>query len=380
MRPEPLTVEQQLRYARHLVLPQFGAEAQRRLLASSVLLVGAGGLGSPTAFYLAAAGIGRMGVMDDDVVDLSNLHRQILHRTSDTGTPKVESARRAIKDCNPDVAVEPIRERLSENNARELIGRYDVVVDGTDNFPTRYLINDAAFFEGKPVVHGSIYHYEGQASVFDPVRGPCYRCLFPDPPAPGTVPSCAEAGVLGVLPGIIGLIEATETIKLLTGIGDTLAGRLLTYDALGMSFRTLRIRRNPACPLCGDEATIKDVRLIDWACDLPDPDVPQLRAVSYREVRDSGQKHLLLDVRETSEVQAGHIEGCRHIPVGDIAKRIAELEPWRNELVVCQCQSGVRSQRAAEFLRKSGFRKVVNMAGGYLAWLELLRRGEAASK
>jgi len=321
-----------------------------------------------------------MGVMDDDVVDLSNLHRQILHRTSDTGTPKVESARRAIKDCNPDVAVEPIRERLSENNARELIGRYDVVVDGTDNFPTRYLINDAAFFEGKPVVHGSIYHYEGQASVFDPVRGPCYRCLFPDPPAPGTVPSCAEAGVLGVLPGIIGLIEATETIKLLTGIGDTLAGRLLTYDALGMSFRTLRIRRNPACPLCGDEATIKDVRLIDWACDLPDPDVPQLRAVSYREVRDSGQKHLLLDVRETSEVQAGHIEGCRHIPVGDIAKRIAELEPWRNELVVCQCQSGVRSQRAAEFLRKSGFRKVVNMAGGYLAWLELLRRGEAASK
>ena len=363
------TIDQQLRYARHLVLPRFGAEAQAALMKSSVLIVGAGGLGSPAAFYLAAAGVGRIGIIDDDVVDLSNLQRQILHRTQDTGVLKVESARRAIGECNPEVTVIPIAERLGENNARSLIREYDVVLDATDNFPTRYLVNDAAVLETRPVVHGSIYHYEGQLAVFRSPDGPCYRCLFPEPPEPGTIPSCAEAGVLGVLPGVVGTLQATETIKLLTGIGQPLIGRMAIYDALKPAFRTLTVRKDLGCPLCGERPTITEASMLDWECELPDPDVPQIDVTAYHGIRESQQQYLLLDVREAREVEAGCIDGCVHIPVGQLEERIHELDGWQEKLVVCQCQSGIRSQRAAALLRKSGFHKVANLAGGYLAWL-----------
>ncbi|MDP6525176.1 MAG: molybdopterin-synthase adenylyltransferase MoeB [Kiritimatiellia bacterium] len=365
-----LTVDQQLRYARHIALEGFGFQAQQTLLKSSVLLVGAGGLGSPATIYLAAAGIGRIGIIDDDVVDLSNLQRQIIHRTCDTGVTKVESAERAILDCNPGIQVDTFDERFTESNARELVGSYDLVIDGADNFPTRYLINDAAYLEKRPVVHGSIYHFEGQAAVFNPPAGPCYRCIFPDPPKPGTVPSCAEAGVLGVLPGIIGVVEATEAIKILTGIGEPLIGRLLTYDALEMRFRTLKINRSTRCPLCGDDPTITEAKTIEWACDVGDLNVPQMTVDAYTQLRQSDEKHFLLDVREAHEIEAGNIAGHHHIPLRQLEERIGELAAHKDDLVVCQCQSGWRSQKAAEFLRNNGFTKAVNLSGGYLAWLQ----------
>jgi adenylyltransferase/sulfurtransferase len=370
-----LTPEQQLRYARHLTLPGFGPEGQEKLLRGSVLVVGAGGLGSPVALYLAAAGVGRIGVVDDDVVELSNLQRQVLHRTRDVGTPKVESARRAIAECNPEVRVTCVRERFTHANARALVRQHDVVVDCADNFPTRYLVNDAAVLEERPVVHGSIFLFEGQVTVFDARRGPCYRCLFPDPPAPGSVPSCAEAGVMGVLPGVIGTIQATEAVKLLAGLGEPLAGLLLVYDALAMTFRKLRLARNPACALCGRTPSIREVRPIIWNCSAPDPFVAQISAAAYQAVREGGEEHLLLDVREPREVRAGCIEGARFIPLGELARRVGELARWRDRLVVCQCHSGVRSQRAAEFLKQQGFSKVANLSGGYLAWLARPRGG-----
>jgi adenylyltransferase/sulfurtransferase len=364
-----LTPEQQLRYARHLILPGFGSESQEKLLRGSALIVGAGGLGSPVALYLAAAGVGRLGVVDDDVVDLSNLQRQILHRTRDAGTPKTESARRAIADCNPDVQIECIRERFAEANARALVRQYDVVLDCADNFPTRYLVNDAAALEGRPVVHGAIFLFEGHAAVFDARRGPCYRCLFPDPPEPDAVPSCAEAGVLGVLPGVIGTIQATEAIKLLTGLGEPLAGSLLVYNALAMTFRKLRLLRNPECALCGERPSIRDAVAIPWNCRAADPAVTQMTVSACRTLRASGQEHLLLDVSEPDEVAAGHIEGAMTIPLGSLAGRLDELASWRDRVVICQCRSGARSQRAAELLSQHGFTRVVNLAGGYLAWI-----------
>ncbi len=366
-----LTVEQQLRYARHLTLPGFGAQAQQRLLDSSVLLLGAGGLGSPAALYLAAAGVGRIGIVDDDRVDLTNLQRQILHGTADVGTSKAASATRTLRERNDGIEVVAVPERFRASNARELVRQYDVVLDGADNFPTRYLVNDAAVLERKPVVHGSIYLYEGQVTVFDPSRGgPCYRCLFPEPPAPGTVPSCGEAGVLGVLPGVIGTLQATEAIKLLTGLGEALRGRIVTYDALGMRFKTLRLKRRPDCALCGEAPSICEAVELAWQCDVHDPDVLSLQPSDYRALRAAGEAHVLLDVREQQEVEGGSIDGYRHIPLGVLKDRISELEDGRDGLVVCLCQVGVRSRKAAELLRRQGFGKVANLEGGYVAWLE----------
>ena len=375
------STEQQLRYARHLTLPGFGAEGQQRLLNSSVLLVGAGGLGSPAALYLAAAGVGRIGIVDDDIVDLSNLQRQILHCTRDIGCPKTESAHQALTDRNPDVDVVTIQERFSDANARPLVRDYDLVIDATDNFQTRYLINDAAVLEHKPVVHGSIYLYEGQVTVFHPPAGPCYRCLFPEPPAPGTVPSCAEAGVLGVLPGVIGTLQATEAIKLLSGIGEPLVQRLLSYDALSMRFKSLRIQRRTDCALCGDAPSITDAITIDWFCSQDHDDMLHMTPAQYRQLRKSGEPHLLLDVRETQEVDAGAIEGHIHIPLGELAARAAELAGQESNLIVCLCQAGVRSRKAAAILRDKGFKNIANMEGGYLAWLhpqqEQTNKGES---
>lgn len=364
-----LSTEQQLRYARHLTLPEFGADAQQRLLASSVLLVGAGGLGSPAALYLAAAGIGRIGIVDDDVVDLTNLQRQILHRTADVGEAKTESARRALTERNADVVVVPIAARFDQGNARSLVREYDLVVDGADNFPTRYLVNDAAVLEHKPVVHGSIFLYEGQVTVLHPPAGPCYRCLFPQPPAPGTVPSCAEAGVLGVLPGVIGTLQATEAIKLLVGLGESLVGRLLAYDALSMRFKTLEVKRRTDCDVCGDSPAITDAVAMDWQCDVDDPGVLNMSVARYRQVRETGERHVLLDVRELQEVEAGAIDGHVNIPLGELPGKLTQLSDRQDELVVCLCRSGVRSRKAADLLRRNGFRKVANLNGGYLAWL-----------
>jgi rhodanese-related sulfurtransferase len=265
--------------------------------------------------------------------------------------------------------VEPVNERFGPDNARDLIRNYDLVLDGADNFPTRYLINDAAVLEHRPIVHGSIFNYEGQVSVFSPPAGPCYRCLFPEPTPPGTVPSCAEAGVLGVLPGVIGTIQATEAIKLLTGIGTPLIGKVLTYDALDMSFRKLTLRRDPTCALCGNSPTITSAELIDWACDAGDLAITQMDIAAYNDLRVADAPHLLLDVRERREVEAGSIDGSMHIPLSNLADQLPQLEPWRDGPIVCQCQSGIRSQEAAELLRREGFRNVVNLAGGYLAWL-----------
>lgn len=363
------STEQQLRYARHLTLPDFGPNGQKRLLESSVLLVGAGGLGSPAALYLAAAGIGRIGIVDDDIVDISNLQRQILHSTQDVGVPKTESAHKALTARNPDVNVVPIRKRFCDANARTLVRDYDLIIDATDNFPTRYLINDAAVLEHKPVVHGSIYLYEGQVTVFSPPTGPCYRCLFPEPPAPGTVPSCAEAGVLGVLPGVIGTLQATEAIKLLCSIGKPLTQRLLSYDALSMRFKTLRIQRRTNCALCGNAPSITDATTIDWFCSRDNDDVPSMTPDQYRQLLDRKEPHLLLDVRGKQEVSAGAIEGHINIPLDELAARTAELAGQENNLIVCLCQAGVRSRKAAAILQENGFKKVANMDGGYLAWL-----------
>jgi len=375
-----LTSDQYLRYARHLTLPEFGEAGQAKLLAASVLLIGAGGLGSPLALYLAAAGVGRLGVMDFDVVDVSNLQRQIIHRTQDVGTSKAKSARRAISDLNPDVVVEIHEEGITSANALAIIDRYDLVIDGTDNFPTRYLVNDACVFLGKVNVYGSIYRFEGQATVFDTRRGadgkrrgPCYRCLFPEPPPPGEVPSCAEGGVLGVLPGMIAMIQATEAIKMLTGIGTPLVGRFLRYDAMAMQLRELRLRRDPHCPVCGDNPTI--TALIDYEqfCGLRRGEdagaaAVEMSVVDYAALRERGDEHLLLDVREAFELGICAIDGNTNIPLGQLPNRLGELAPWKDKLVVCQCKSGRRSMKALETLQKHGFRKLVNLRGGILAW------------
>lgn len=370
--PDTLTNEEIRRYARHLILPEFGMEAQLKLKRGSVLLIGAGGLGSPLALYLAAAGVGRIGIVDFDVVDESNLQRQIAHGTSTLGVKKAESAKARIADLNPNVDVTTYDAQITSENAFEIMRPYDVIIDGTDNFPTRYLTNDASVMLGKPNVYGSIFRFEGQATVFAPrLGGPCYRCLYPEPPPPGLVPSCAEGGVLGVLPGVIGTIQATEAIKLIAGIGETMVGRLMLYDALSMRFRELKLRRNPECPVCGDHPTVTE--LIDYQqfCGIT-PEIEQSDAsyeITPAEVASwiaRPDAPFLLDVREANEWDIGRIEGAVRISVNELAERMHELDPAR-EMVV-YCRSGVRSGRAVDMLKQAGFRRIKNMVGGILRW------------
>jgi adenylyltransferase/sulfurtransferase len=377
MHPLPaLTPGELLRYARHLVLPEFGLEGQRRLKAARVLCVGAGGLGSPVALYLAAAGVGTLGLVDFDVVEASNLQRQILHGTPDVGRPKVESARDRLFAINPEVIVELHHVRLTSANALDLVSRYDVIVDGADNFPTRYLVNDACVLAGKPDAYGAIFRFEGQASVFATKDGPCYRCLFPEPPPPGEVPSCAEAGVLGVLPGLIGTIQATETIKLVAGIGEPLIGRLMVYDALRMSFDELKLRKDPDCPVCGTHPTVGALVDYDAFCGLAPP-AQEPRAVSadldfnitvddLKARIDRGDRPFLLDVREPFEHQIASIGGAVLIPMGELARRQQELDP--DDEVVVYCHHGIRSANVTSFLRHHGFQKARNLQGGIERW------------
>ncbi len=366
-----LTQEEVLRYSRHLLIPEVGLEGQEKLKTASVLLVGTGGLGSPMGLYLAAAGVGRIGVVDYDVVDDSNLQRQVIHDTVRLGQLKVESARERMLALNPYIEVEAVNEVFSSENAERISEGYDILVDGTDNFPTRYLINDLAVLSGRPYVYGSIFRFEGQVSVFDARSGPCYRCLFPEPPPPGLVPSCAEGGVFGVLPGTIGTIQATEVIKLILGIGETLKGRLLLYDALDMTFQTVQLRKNPNCKLCGPNPEV--THLIDYEqfCGVPargshEPQwIPEISPVELSlQLKNGGA--MLLDVRDEVESQISQLPGARIIPVGQLPVRLEELDP--NAEWVLFCRTGVRSARAAEILLKAGFRSVKNLRGGINAW------------
>jgi adenylyltransferase/sulfurtransferase len=377
-----LSAQEVARYSRHLIMPEVGVEGQKRLKAGSVLLIGAGGLGSPLALYLAAAGVGRIGLVDFDVVDFSNLQRQVLHGTPDVGRPKLHSARDRLRAINPDVQVDLHETRLSSANALELFRPYDIVIDGTDNFPTRYLVNDACVLLKKPNVYGSIFRFDGQASVFYPGKGPCYRCLYPEPPPPGEVPSCAEGGVLGVLPGLVGCIQATEGIKLLLGQGSPLVGRLLLYDALEMSFREMKVRRNPNCPVCGEKPTI--TALIDYeqfcgmrGAEAPAPVVAAAAggSITVEELKarlDRGEDVFILDVRNPPEVAICRLPGSRVIPLPSLAERVGELD--REREMVVHCKSGMRSQKAIQFLREQGFRKLKNLEGGILAWADRVDR------
>ena len=366
--PTELSVPELMRYGRHLTLSEVGEAGQRRLKAGRVLIVGAGGLGSPLALYLAAAGVGTLGIVDFDVVDESNLQRQIAHGTAAIGHGKLASIAARLGDLNPHVRLELHETRLDSSNALELIGRYDLVADGTDNFATRYLVNDACVLAGKPNVYGSILRFEGQASVFDATQGPCYRCVFPEPPPPGVVPSCAEAGVLGVLPGVIGSIQATEAIKLLLGTGDSLIGRLLLYDALEMRFRELQLRKDPSCPLCGEHPTIR--KLIDYEDFCGTKPKPATRSdVSARELADAlarGDDVLIVDVREPFELAIARFPGALHVPLGTLPARAQELPATRT--LVLACHKGTRSQRALELLRERGFTRLQNLTGGIDAW------------
>ena len=369
----PLRQDQYERYKRHLTLPEFGLAAQQKLLASRVLLIGAGGLGCPLAQYLAAAGIGTLGLVDYDVVDASNLQRQVLYGTRDVGRPKAEVARERVLALNPDVKVEVHALRLDSSNALAVFADYDVIIDGTDNFPTRYLSNDACVLLGKPNVHGSIFRFEGQATVFDARRGPCYRCLYPEPPPPGSVPSCAEGGVLGVLPGIIALIQATETIKLLTGLGEPLIGRLLQYDALAMSFQEFRLRKDPECPVCGTSPTVTELIDYEGFCGMPAHDraetpVREKSAAEVAAMRRRGERFLLLDVREPHEWATARIEGAELLPLGSLESRLADFAEWKDRRVVVHCHKGGRSAKACKTLAAAGFQDVWNLAGGIDAW------------
>jgi molybdopterin/thiamine biosynthesis adenylyltransferase/rhodanese-related sulfurtransferase/molybdopterin converting factor small subunit len=376
-RPLPeLNKDEIKRYSRHLIMPEVGMDGQRRLKAGSVLCIGAGGLGSPAAMYLAAAGVGRIGVVDFDVVDFSNLQRQIIHGTPDVGRSKLASAKDRINAINPHVEVETFEVALSSENALELFEPYDVVLDGTDNFPTRYLTNDACVLLGKPNAYGSIFRFEGQASVFATKDGPCYRCLYPEPPPPGLVPSCAEGGVLGVLPGVIGVIQATEAIKLITGIGEPLVGRFLIYDALRMKFRELKLRKDPDCPVCGTHPTVTKLIDYDQFCGIhpaaPEPaavnNATDITSVELKQRLDRGDKLFVLDVREPNEYQINKIEGSTLMPLGEVPRRYAELNP--DDEMVVHCKMGGRSAKAADFLRSVGFKKVLNLKGGILDWID----------
>lgn len=369
---EALTNEEIARYSRHLIVPEVGMEGQLKLKRAKVIMIGAGGLGAPLGLYLAAAGVGRIGMVDFDVVDASNLQRQVIHGTHDLGRKKLDSAADRMRDINPNIRIDKFDTSLTSENALEILKDYDVVVDGTDNFPTRYLVNDACVLLKKPNVYGSIFRFEGQATVFAYEDGPCYRCLYPEPPPPGLVPSCAEGGVLGILPGMIGIIQATETAKLILGIGEPLKGRLLLYDALGMRFRELKLRRDRNCPVCGDHPTV--TKLIDYQefCGVRPAlaQAPKSDAViDAQEVKsklDRGDDFVLIDVREPHEYQIARIPGARLIPLGELPKRLSELNPDAD--IVAHCKSGARSQKAVDLLKKNGFKHVRNMTGGILAW------------
>ena len=370
-----LSNEEVARYSRHLIMPEVGMDGQLKLKAASVLCIGAGGLGSPVAMYLAAAGVGRLGIVDFDVVDHSNLHRQVIHGTPDVGRPKLDSARDRLNAINPEVKIETHNVALSSENALELLAGYDIIVDGTDNFPTRYLVNDACVILGKPNVYGSIFRFEGQASVFATKNGPCYRCLYPEPPPPGLVPSCAEGGVLGILPGVIGTIQATEAVKLIIGVGEPLVNRFMIYDALRMRFRELKLRRDPECPVCGDNPTVTELIDYEQFCGITptasaaeptagaDTTVEQLKT---RLDKDDGV--FILDVREPQEFQICRIPGSTLIPLGDLPERLVELE-GRDDMVV-HCKSGVRSAKAVKLLHEAGFSTAKNLRGGILAWID----------
>jgi sulfur-carrier protein adenylyltransferase/sulfurtransferase len=361
-----------LRYSRHLIMPEVGMEGQKKLKAARVLTIGAGGLGSPLALYLAAAGVGRLGIVDFDVVDFTNLQRQIIHSTENVGRSKLESARERIAQINPYVQVEGYETALTSENALEILEPYDVVVDGTDNFPTRYLVNDACVLLGKPNVYGSIFRFEGQASVFYAKQGPCYRCLYPEPPPPGLVPSCAEGGVLGVLPGVIGVIQAIEAVKLIIGKGDSLIGRLMLFDALKMQFRELKLRKNPDCPICGTNPTIH--ALIDYQefCGVghqPEVQVGSEYEITPLELKarmDRGDEFVLVDVREPEEYAIARIPGSRLVPLRTVPERINELSSADD--IVVHCRSGVRSAQAVDFMKQAGYRRVKNLVGGILRW------------
>ena len=368
------------RYSRHLILPEIGMDGQRKLKAASVLCIGAGGLGSPVAMYLAAAGIGRIGIVDFDVVDFSNLQRQIIHSTPDVGRSKLQSAKDTINALNPHVQVDTYETALSSQNALDLFRPYDVIIDGTDNFPTRYLVNDACVLTGKPNAYGSIFRFEGQASVFATKEGPCYRCLYPEPPPPGLVPSCAEGGVLGVLPGIIGLIQATEATKLILGIGEPLIGRFLIYDALKMRFRELKLRKDPDCPVCGTHPTVTQLIDYDQFCGVR-PEAPAAAATSGGTVNeweitpvelkrrlDAGEDLQIVDVREPNEYQINRIPGTTLIPLGELPRRYQELDLDRE--IVLHCKMGGRSAKAQDFLRTVGVTNTKNLKGGVLAWID----------
>ncbi len=365
------------RYSRHLIMPEVTLEGQKRLKAASVLCIGAGGLGSPIALYLAAAGIGRMGLVDGDTVDFSNLQRQILHGTKDVGRKKLNSAKDRIREVNPNVQVDLYDTFFTAENAREIVEPYDIVIDGTDNFPTRYLSNDICVFLKKPNVYGSIFRFDGQCTVFAPhLGGPCYRCMFPEPPPPGMVPSCAEGGVLGVLPGIIGVMQAIEAVKLIMGIGETLMGRMIAFDALKMKFREFKLRKDPKCPVCSENPTITDLIDYDQFCGIPqakaaedaEPHVPSVTVQELKAKRDRGDKFVLLDVREPFEYDICRIAGSKLIPLGNLPSRMSELDSA--DEILLQCKSGARSARALRLLQEAGFSKLANVEGGILAWAE----------
>ena len=364
-----------LRYSRHLIMPEVGMEGQLKLKQAKVLCIGAGGLGSPLALYLAAAGVGKLGIVDFDVVDYTNLQRQVMHGTSNVGRSKLESARERLEDINPYIEVETYETRLTSQNALDILRDYDIVADGTDNFPTRYLVNDACVLLGKPNVYGSIFRFEGQASVFYAPQGPCYRCLYPEPPPPGLVPSCAEGGVLGVLPGVVGCLQAMEAIKLIVGKGQPLIGRLLLFDALGMKFRELKLRKNLDCPICGTHPTITDLIDYEQFCGLRGEEhvpaaagIPEITAREVKKLMDAKEPFVLIDVREPQEYQICRIPGSKLIPLGEIPKRMNELNS-ADETVV-HCKVGMRSAQAVQLLMKAGFRKIHNLKGGILAWAD----------
>ncbi|MEE8043957.1 MAG: molybdopterin-synthase adenylyltransferase MoeB [Thermodesulfobacteriota bacterium] len=378
-----LTNEQVKRYSRHLIMPEVGVEGQEKLINSSVLCIGAGGLGSPLALYLAAAGVGHLGVLDFDVVDFSNLQRQIIHSEKTIGELKVESAKKRILELNSDIKVTTYNEMLTSENAMEIIKDYDVIVDGTDNFATRYLVNDSCVLLGKPNVYGSIFRFEGQVSVFDAKKGPCYRCLYPEPPPPGLVPSCAEGGVLGILPGIIGTLQAAEAVKLIIEQGNPLIGRLLFLDVLEMQPREMKLRKDPNCPICGENATIKELIDYEEFCGIgrgelgqeettqredSEEDVLEINIDQFKEIRDNGNNVVVLDVREYHEYDICNIEGSVLIPLGEIADRIDELN--EDDEIIVHCHHGGRSMKATQFLKDKGFKNVKNLAGGIDAWAE----------
>ena len=372
-----LSPEEMQRYSRHLILPEVGLDGQKKLKNARVLLIGTGGLGAPLGMYLAAAGVGTLGLVDFDVVDVTNLQRQIIHGTKDVGRPKIESGMDRIRDINPLVNIEPHNTRLSSENALDLFREYDIIIDGTDNFPTRYLVNDACVLLGKPNVYGSIFRFDGQATVFWAEHGPCYRCLYPEPPPPGMVPSCAEGGVIGILPGIVGCIQANEAVKLILGVGDPLIGRLLSFAALEMRFKEFKLRKDPDCPICGENRTINELIDYEIFCGITPPqgaaEEEAIPEISPRELKalienGNGNAPFVLDVRNPEEYEIAKIQGTTLIPLPELPDRLSELDP--NRPLVVHCKSGARSARAVKLLKDAGFRDVKNLSGGILAWAD----------